>query len=95
MPNFDRVLEDVPGAGGGDVLCDGGVVPHHKEAQLVLVHTILVAVLVIRLFRLKIDTGITAHNDNFYSDTLYSNLVSVTLFLDFQNCLCYSKQVWV
>ena len=58
LPDLDCVLEDVPGAGGGDVLCDGGVVPHHKEAQLVLVDSFLVAV-VRRLFRLKINIALT------------------------------------
>ena len=57
MPDLDCVLEDVPGAGGGDVLCDGGVIPHHKEAQLVLVDSFLVAV-VRRLFRLEINIDI-------------------------------------
>ena len=54
LPDLDCVLEDVPRAGGGDELGDGGVVPHDEEAQLVLVDPLLVAV-VHGLLRLKIN----------------------------------------
>ena len=43
-PDFYGVLEDVPGAGGGDVVGDGGVVPHDEEAELLLVHPLILVV---------------------------------------------------
>ena len=44
QPDFYGVLEDVPGAGGCDVVGDGGVVPHDEEAQLLLVHPLIILV---------------------------------------------------
>ena len=44
QPDFHGVLEDVPGAGGGDVVGDGGVVPHDEEAELLLVHPLILVV---------------------------------------------------
>ena len=53
LPDFNCVLEDVPGAGGGDVPGDGGVVPHDEEAQLMLVQPLLLISLVRGVLRLR------------------------------------------
>ena len=53
QPDFHGVLEDVPGAGGGDVVGDGGVVPHDEEAELLLVHPLILVVAVRRLLGLQ------------------------------------------
>ena len=58
-PDFYGVLEDVPGAGGGDVVGDGGVVPHDEEAELLLVHPLILVVAVRRLLGLQMDLCFT------------------------------------